>query len=338
MTEGWREDITSSSSICSEFSPFPKLQESTWALQHYPQIKLPIPFHLYCQTFHSLQTRGSKTKLCTICQPFMMLSWRCRSHSASWMFHQSRPCSERSAWRCLRSSGCGTSATLPSGSGRTWTPMWWWQDGDCWLTRRRSSPGWWLGRCPAASPSWLWSSSANIFNLFFFKFSLLTFFMKLLLRIKLLGDPFSGVIGGGFSSSRSPGMKFSSLSESLVQNMSTLVETLRWLLKLTFLISFRISVKSLMSRWCDIMTRMSQSPKPRLNLAFIVTLTLNVWEPIFSFFFLDVGGPEKLACSGWKTRRYSLKVCNPEPRTCQCHNPRNMEFFIIKQLFVDAFL
>ena len=118
-------------------------------------------------------------------------------------------------------------------------------------------------------------------NSFFFQFSLLTFFMKLLLRIKLLGDPFSGVIGGGFSSSRSPGMKFSSLSESLVQNMSTLVETLRWLLKLTFLISFRISVKSLMSRWSDIMTRMSQSPKPRLNLASSVNLTLDVRGPSF---------------------------------------------------------
>ena len=32
-----REGVTSSSSVSSEFSPFPKLQESTWALQHYPQ-------------------------------------------------------------------------------------------------------------------------------------------------------------------------------------------------------------------------------------------------------------------------------------------------------------
>ena len=42
---GWMEEITSSSSVCSEFSPFPKLQESTCASQHYPQKKTshPVP-------------------------------------------------------------------------------------------------------------------------------------------------------------------------------------------------------------------------------------------------------------------------------------------------------
>ena len=100
--------------------------------------------------------------------------------------------------------------------------------------------------------------------------------MKLLLRIMLLGDPLRGVIGGGLSWSRSPGMKFSSLSESLVQKMSTFVDTLRWLLKLTFLISFKISVKSLMSRCCDIITRISQSPKPRLTLASNICLITDV--------------------------------------------------------------
>ena len=135
-----------------------------------------------------------------------------------------------------------------------------------------------IGSMPSCFTKLVVVELCKYFQLCFFQLSL-TFFMKLLFRIKLLGDPFRGVIGGGFSSSRSPGMKFSSLSESLVQNMSTLVDTLRWLLKLTFLISFRISVKSLMSRWCDIMTRMSQSPKPRLNLVSGVTLIIDVGGP-----------------------------------------------------------
>ena len=135
--------------------------------------------------------------------------------------------------------------------------------------------------------------------------------MKLLLRITPLGEPLRGVIGGGFSSSRSPGMKLSSLSESLVQNMSTFVETLRWLLKLTFLISFRISVKSLMSRWWDIMTRMSQSPKPRLNLVSDKT------------FILIQEGPQKLTGSCRETWRDSLQICNSESGTRQCHNPKS---------------
>ena len=91
-------------------------------------------------------------------------------------------------------------------------------------------------------------------------------FLKLLALLLPLGDRLSGVMGGGFSSARSPGMKSSSRSVSLAPKMSMFVETLRWFLKLTSLISLRISVKSFMSRCWDIMDRINQSPKPRLDL------------------------------------------------------------------------
>ena len=259
---GWVEEITSSSSVCSEFSPFPKLQESTCASQHYPQKKLHIRFHLYCQILISFALPAQVLGIS--CLQFMMLFWKRQSRSSSWRLRQSRPCSGQSwASRCRRSSGSGTSATPPSGSGRTWRRTWrlHWESPPLPVSDHLLDDD----RVDAQLPHQVGRRRALQEGSKLFQLSL-TFFMKLLLRITPLGEPLRGVIGGGFSSSRSPGMKLSSLSESLVQNMSTFVETLRWLLKLTFLISFRISVKSLMSRWWDIMTRMSQSPKPRLNL------------------------------------------------------------------------
>ena len=90
--------------------------------------------------------------------------------------------------------------------------------------------------------------------------------MKLLALLLPLGERLSGVMGGGLSSALSPGMKSSSRSVSLAPKMSMFVETLRWFLKLTSLISLRISVNSFMSRCWDIMDRINQSPNPRLDL------------------------------------------------------------------------
>lgn len=240
-------------------------------------IKRPFPFHLYCQILLSLQTRAFETNLCTTAAFHEVILKASESllilevSSEQTLFWPLSMALSPIVWlRNLCHSSIWVGSYLDANMIVTTQSM---------LVHPSAIISWMMiGSMPSCFTKLVVVELCKDFQLCFFQISL-TFFMKLLLRIKLLGDPLRGVIGGGLSSSRSPGMKFSSLSESLVQNMSTLVETLRWLLKLTFLISFRISVKSLMSRWCDIMTRMSQSPKPRLNLVSRVTLIKDVWGP-----------------------------------------------------------